>query len=67
MHIQAATDQAFIAGAELVIEDRKPIDITQSGAPAPSVELLPAKYHQNTELKYDAQFGKHEKNWDLAN
>ena len=28
MHIQAATDQAFIAGAELVIEDRQPIDIT---------------------------------------
>lgn len=28
MHIQAATDQTFIAGAELVIEDRQPIDIT---------------------------------------
>ena len=46
--------------------DCKPIDITQSGAPAPSSELLPAKYHQNTELKYDAQPGKQEKNWDLA-
>lgn len=28
MEIQAATDQAFIAGGELVIEDRQPIDIT---------------------------------------
>lgn len=28
MQIQAATDQAFIAGAELVIEDHQPIDIT---------------------------------------
>lgn len=28
MQIQAATNQAFIAGAKLVIEDRQPIDIT---------------------------------------
>jgi hypothetical protein len=45
--------------------DRKPIDITESGTPV-SNELLPAKYNQSTELKYEAQTGKHEKNWDLA-
>lgn len=49
-----------------IVGTKKLYDTPDSPVQNVMQEVLPAKYNQETELRFDAQPGKNEKNWDLS-
>jgi hypothetical protein len=48
-----------------VIGKRKLYETSDSPVQDLMEEVLPEKYNEKTELRFEAQAGRHEKNWDL--